>query len=147
MANWSVALAQRPLVPRNRKKTRHHGHNHQAELLISPSLNTCSEVMPLEAPFPRYGNIFKHLCQPEDGEHDCHERKCERITVNVSGLHFITSRSVLEAHPKTLLGRWDLFLYHAKFKMFTNPCFKFFWFVANLKLAGSWLGYWKSVVC
>lgn len=106
MANWGVALAQRPMVPgHKRKKTRHH-LNHLAE---SPSLvvaHSNSDAMPREAPFQRYGNVFKHLCNPEEpGDHDCEKQGCERITINVSGLQFVTKRSVLDNHPDTLLGK------------------------------------------
>jgi len=111
MANWSVALAQnRPPVPsRNRKKPRIN-LTQTPNILSSPSLvlEKLSDAMPTEPPFQGYGNIFRHLCKPEEGEHNCYNNGCDRITVNVSGLQFITRRSVLEAHPETLLGELNL---------------------------------------
>lgn len=109
MANWSVALAQRPLVPRNRKRARQQLHT--SSLLASPSIileRLNGDVMQAEPPFQGYGNVFKHICKPEDGKHDCFHEGCERVTVNVSGLHFVTRRSVFEAHPTTLLGTYIL---------------------------------------
>ncbi|XP_067933182.1 shaker-related potassium channel tsha2-like [Watersipora subatra] len=103
MANWSVALA-RPLVPRNRKKAR---HVNATTVLQSPSLLLAAEPEPMEPLFQNYGNVFRHLCRPDEGEHSCYDSGCERITVNVSGLHFVTRKSVFEAHPTTLLGNAD----------------------------------------
>ena len=112
MANWGVALAQRPMVPgHKRKKARHAFNSHLAE---SPSLLAAatSDVMLREPPYQRYGNVFKHLCNPEEGEHNCEKQGCERITINVSGLQFVTKRSVLDKHPNTLLGKWNKVLKH-----------------------------------
>lgn len=109
MANWGVALAQRPMVPRNRKKARHHLHNTPVHLVSSPSL-LYGDAMPTEPPFRGHGNVFKNLCKPEQGAHDCYTNGCERIAINVSGLQFVTRRSILEAHPETLLGKSSKFL-------------------------------------
>jgi len=98
MANWGVVVAHRPVVNRPKQKHRHH--------VGTPT----SPVVHME---PRHqenykhdGNVFKLLCQDEDGQHDCFEQGCERITINVSGLQFITRRSILEEHPTTLLGEY-----------------------------------------
>lgn len=117
MANWSVALAQpRPIVSR-RKKAKHQLHT-TTNILSSPSLllERYSDAMPTEPPFQGYGNVFRHLCKPEDGEHDCFQKGCERIAINVSGLQFVTRRSILEAHPNTLLGKGTLSYYNAAHK-------------------------------
>ncbi|PAA93804.1 hypothetical protein BOX15_Mlig000942g2 [Macrostomum lignano] len=36
--------------------------------------------------------------------HDCHFLGCERVRLNVSGMHFETRLGVLNQHPRTLLG-------------------------------------------
>lgn len=36
--------------------------------------------------------------------HDCHLLGCERVRLNVSGMHFETRLGVLNQHPRTLLG-------------------------------------------
>lgn len=114
MANWGVALAQRPLVPRNRKKQRHHLHASNVRHSPSIVIERCSGDAMLRAPsFQDYGNVFKHICRPEDGTHDCYDLGCERITINVSGLQFTTRRNVFEAHPSTLLGELHAYQFTA----------------------------------
>lgn len=99
MANWGVVLARRPVVPRTKKN-----RPSQQQVKETPSPSTL-DLMPTEPTYRRHGHIFKHLCHPDEEEHDCFETGCERITINVSGLQFVTRRSVLEAHPTTVLGK------------------------------------------
>lgn len=105
MANWGVALANRPPGPPGRRKK----HRHPPVITESPSLlaatTATSDAMQREPVFQGYGNVFSHICRPELGTHDCYTEGCERITINVSGLQFVTNRSVLERHPSTLLGK------------------------------------------
>lgn len=107
MANWGVVLARKPMVARKQKSQNHQRHlaNHTGS--GSPEkLHELQHHASVSPSFTRHGHVFKHLCKPEDGdEHDCYKLGCERLTINVSGLHFITRRSVLEAHPTTLLGK------------------------------------------
>lgn len=42
-----------------------------------------------------------------DPDHDCDLLGCERVLLNVSGMHFETRRGILERHPRTLLGNWN----------------------------------------
>lgn len=105
MANWSVVLARKPVLSRT-KKARHQQH-HLSPAHSPSALDKLGDLMHADPPFTNHaGHIFKHLCHPEDGEHDCHESGCERITINVSGLQFVTKRAILEAHPSTKLGEF-----------------------------------------
>lgn len=41
---------------------------------------------------------------PEDPHHICTLRKCERVTINVSGQYYETWAAILNRHPDTMLG-------------------------------------------